>query len=66
MGHTLVKYLQTNCMQNIYEEKRKRNGLKSKPMKLPVLQEDVSLCMLVQQTSTQWSRLYICAKYLLH
>lgn len=41
VGRTLVKYLQTNCRQNIYEKKRKRNGEKSKPMKLPVLKEDV-------------------------
>lgn len=41
-GHSLVKYLQTNCMQNIYEEKeRKRNGVKSKPMELQVPWEGV-------------------------
>lgn len=41
-GHSLVKYLQTKCMQNIYEEKeRKRNGVKSKPMELQVPWEGV-------------------------
>lgn len=41
MGQSLVKYLQTNCMRNIYEEReRKRNGVKSKPTKLQVPWED--------------------------
>lgn len=41
-GHSPVKYLQTNCGWNIYEEKEEKWG-KSKPMQLQVPSEDVVL-----------------------
>lgn len=41
-GHSPVKYLQTKCRWNIYEEKEEKWG-KSKPMQLQVPSEDVVL-----------------------